>query len=125
MGFQRRIRQKGLILNERLMGYEKVELTQHALSRMRQRGISREDVFHTIRKPDMTGLPTAPGRQRVRWNKSINFSIDVVFELCTDWVRVVTAMRVADHLRGIAPTIVNVGKSFSKSKKRGKHPRRR
>lgn len=119
-----RIRRRGLILNERLLGYEKVELTQHALSRMRERGISREDAFQTIRKPDRAGLPTAPGRQRVRWNKSINYSIDVVFELCLEWVRIITVMRVTDALRGIAPTIVRIGKSLPKSKRRGHRPRK-
>lgn len=101
---------RGLILNHRLLGYEKVEFTQHALSRMRQRKITRDDVFRTIEKPDQTGLPTAPKRQRVRWNKSINYSIDVVFELLPDRVQIVTTMRVCDALRGIAPTIVSIKK---------------
>src|SRR5438132_1550456 len=102
----------GLIVNERLLGYEKVELTHHALLRMKQRGISREDAFRAIRKPDQTGLPTAPGRQRVRWNKSVNFSIDVVFDLTDDRVRIITVMRVADYLRGVPPKIFRVEKSF-------------
>lgn len=74
----------GLMLKERLLGYDTVEFIRHALTRMSQRNISREDVYRTIRKPDETGLPTAPGRQRVRWNKSVNFSIDVVYELLDD-----------------------------------------
>jgi len=116
--------QRGLILNERLLGYDKVELTQHTLSRMRQRGISREDAFRAIRNPDQTGLPTEPGRQRVRWNKSVNFSIDVVFELCPDWVRIITVMRVVDALRGIPPKIFKIGKSFpNKRPKRGRRGR--
>jgi hypothetical protein len=112
----------GLVLNQRLLGYDKVELTQHALGRMRQRGISREDAFRAIERPDQTGLPTAPGRQRVRWNKSVNYSIDVVFEACDDFIRVITVMRVVDALRGIAPKIVRMPKAppRSKQKKRGR-----
>lgn len=114
---------RGLVLNERLLGYDKVELTRHALLRMAQRRISRDEAFHAIRKPDQTGLPTAPGRHRVRWNKSINYSIDVVYELGTDRIRVITVMRVVDALRGIAPKIFRIGKSFplrkGKSRRRG------
>jgi Domain of unknown function (DUF4258) len=55
---------RGLILTQRLLGYDKVELTQHALARMRQRGITREDAFRAIEKPDQTELPTAPGRKQ-------------------------------------------------------------
>jgi Domain of unknown function (DUF4258) len=102
-------RGRGLVLNERLLGFDKVELTHHALVRMKQRGISREDVFQTISKPDQSGLPTAPGRERVRWQKSINYSIDVVFDVTTDRVRIITAMRVTDALRGIAPKIFKIG----------------
>jgi hypothetical protein len=111
---------RGLILNQRLLGRDKVEFIHHALVRMNQRGVSQAEVFHTIEHPSQTGLPTQPGRQRVRWNKSINYSVDVVFELMDDRVRIITVMRVADHLRGIAPKIYRIGKEFPKTRKHGR-----
>jgi hypothetical protein len=113
----------GITLNERLLGFDKVELTRHLLDRMRQRGIAREDVFQAIRKPDQTGLPTAPGRHRVRWTKSVNFSIDVVYELLPDRIRVVTTFRVVDALRGVAPKVFHVGKQFPKKRQQGRKRR--
>lgn len=107
------------MLNERLLGFDRVELTRHALDRMKQRKISREDVFQAIRKPDNVGLPAAPGRQRVRWNKSVNFSIDVVYELMTDRVRVITTFRVVDALRGVPPKVFAVKKPFRKTRRKG------
>ena len=114
---------RGLVFNERLLGYDKVELTRHALVRMSQRRISKDEVFRAIAKPDQTGLPTAPGRERVRWNKSINYSIDVVFELGQDRIKVITTMRVADSLRGIAPKVFKVGRP--ETKRRQQRRRRR
>ncbi len=112
-----------LILNERLLGLDKVEFIRHALIRMQQRGISRADVFQTIRKPDRVGLPTEPGRQRVRWIKSVNFSIDVVYELLPDRVRVITTMRVNDSNRGVAPKMFRIGKQLPKMRRRGRSSR--
>ena len=112
-----------LVLNERLLGYDKVELIRHALIRMQQRGISRDDVFQTIRKPDKVGLPTEPGRHRVRWIKSVNFSIDVVYELLPDRVRVITTMKVLDSTRGVAPKIFRIGKQIPKMRRRGRRSR--
>jgi hypothetical protein len=109
-----------LVLNERLLGLDKVEFIRHALVRMQQRGISRDEVFHTIRNPDKVGLPTAPGRQRVRWIKSVNFSIDVVYELLSDRVRIITTMRVNDASRGIAPKVFRIGKQLPRKRKRGR-----
>ena len=56
------------------------------------------------------------------YDKSVNYSIDVVFELCNEFVRVITVMRVLDTLRGIAPKIIRVRKAppESKGKKRGR-----
>jgi uncharacterized protein YuzE len=40
-----------------LRGRSQVEFTQHALDRMRQRGVSLEQVIETIRAPDVPDLP--------------------------------------------------------------------
>src|SRR5438105_285120 len=112
-----------LVLNEELLGFDKVELTGHARARLKQRRISLEEVFQAIRKPDQTNLPTAPGRQRVRWNKSVNYSIDVVFDLPGDRVRIITVMRVTDALRGIAPKIFKIGRPKTMRRHKGKKRR--
>lgn len=110
------------MLKQKLLGFDLVEFTQHALSRMAQRGITRDDVYRTVGNPDYTGLATAPHRHRVRWDKSVNFCIDVVYEICPKHIRIVTAMRVCDNFRGVAPTIVRMRKDtsrFSRVKHKG------
>lgn len=94
-----------------LLGYDQVEFTHHAVERMRERRISREDVYRTIQNPDMTSLPAEPNRQRVRWNKGQQHAIDVVYELTTAYLRVITAFRVDLTLpQNVAPTIVRIRK---------------
>ena len=112
-----------LLLNERLLEFDKVELTGHARARLKQRRISLEEAFHAIRNPDQMNLPTAPGRHRVRWNKSVNCSIDVVFDLPGDRVRIITVMRVADALRGVPPKIFKIGRPETKRRNKGKKRR--
>jgi hypothetical protein len=112
-----------LMLNEQLLGFDRVELIGHARVRLKQRRITLEEVFQAIRKPDQINLPTAPGCQRVRWNKSVNYSIDVVFDLPGDRVRIITVMRVTDALRGVAPKIFKIGRSETKRRHNGKHRR--
>lgn len=113
----------GLVLNQKLRGYNKVELTQHALGRMRQRNITREDVFSAVEHPDLENLPTTPERQRVRWNKSVNYSIDVIFEEHEEFIRIVTAMRVTDVFEGMAPEIRRAWKTAPKPKQKKRKKR--
>jgi hypothetical protein len=87
-----RRRKKGLTLSRPILGFTFIELTRHSLDRMQQRGVSRDDVFRTIEKPDVTGLPTAPGRARVRWHKTLTHAVDVVYDMLPqlDRLRVIT-----------------------------------
>lgn len=111
MAHRNRKESYGTIINRRLLGYDKVYFISHALDRTRQRGITREDVFRTIEKPDVTGLPTTPGRIRVRWEKSTQDGIDVVYELGSGAIRVLTTFQVTkDAEKGKAQKILRVKK---------------
>lgn len=125
MGRNQRKFSRGLTLKRRCLGYEKVHFTGHALQRMSQRSITREDVFHTIENPDAIGLPTAPGTFRVRWEKTDVYGIDVVYAIGTDAIRVVTAIKISkDAEKGQPPKILRVKKQQRKQKKRRNKPRR-
>ena len=76
---------------------------------MKQRGINREDVYHAIEKPDVTGLPTGPGRHRTRWNKTDRHGVNVVYELRDDEICVVTTIKITLSAEiGKAPRILRV-----------------
>jgi hypothetical protein len=83
----------GSFLNEHALGRDIIELSGHARLQMGIRGISENDVLVTLRNPSQTGLPTQPGRERVRRHKTVRVSIDVVYELLADRVLVVTAIK--------------------------------
>jgi len=110
---------QGVRLKRPLLGYEDVYFSQHAMLRMSQRGITREDVYHAIEQPDATGLPTAPGRHRVRWNKTPEKGVDVVYALQDDCVSIVTTF-ISDLTlpANTAPTIVRVKRTLPPNPKR-------
>jgi hypothetical protein len=83
----------GKILKEAALGRDIIELSGHARLQMGIRDISEDDVLKTIREPTATGLPTQPGRERVRRDKTARVAIDVVYELLPDRVFVVTAIK--------------------------------
>src|SRR5713226_7034625 len=87
-------RAKTVLLAEPIMGYRRIEFTGHALDRMEDWGLTYDDALLTLKCPDATGLPTAPGRERVRRNKTAMTSVDVVYEKVPDGCRVVTVIKV-------------------------------
>jgi hypothetical protein len=97
----------GIEIRRRLLGFETVYLTRHAMIRMAQRRISLDEVCRTIGRPDATGLPTKPGRIRVRWEQTAQSAIDVVYEIQPTRVRVITTIRI-DRLapKGVPPKIL-------------------
>jgi len=86
-------RETSLVFQESVLGFEMVEIVGHALERMKERGISTEDVIATLKDPDETGLPTQPGRKRVRRNKTSGSAIEVAYEEYQDRIRVITVMK--------------------------------
>ena len=85
-----RRKKPGKLLSISVRGKPKLELVRHALDRMAQRGVTQGQVVNAIKNPDETGLPTQPGRERVRKHLSSGGSVDVVYEEMDDRVRVIT-----------------------------------
>jgi len=90
-GFKKKIR-PNLVLTIRVLNYDMIEFWWHALDRMNMRGITREDVIEAIEDPTTKGLPTKPGRSRIRKAfPSTGKIIDVVYDEKPDRLRVITA----------------------------------
>lgn len=83
---------KGKEVAIKLLGFTKVYFIHHAMVRMKERGITEAEVFAAIEQPDETGLKTDPPRKRVRKRRNAQTSVDVVYELAKDGLRVITAM---------------------------------
>ena len=77
-----------------ILGFRNVWFTRHALDRMQQRRISEAEVLQVLRSPTKKGLPTAPGRERWRRNRSRKLAIDVVFERWKGKLCVVTTIAI-------------------------------
>jgi hypothetical protein len=75
-----------------------VELVGHAQERMDDRDVTDEEILLTLREPHETGLPTQPGRQRVRRRLSARWDLHVVYEELGDRLRVITVMPKARRL---------------------------
>ena len=121
MGHGKRRIYRGLKVKRRLIDYDEVYFTGHALKRMSQRGITQEDVFRTIEKPDATNLPTATGRFRVRWEKTDQYGIDVVYELLEDLIRVITTIKIRkDSEKGKPPKILRVKNPKRNKRRKGR-----
>lgn len=96
-------------------GKGKIYFIRHVLDRMKQRGISRNEVLTAIKEPTETGLPTAEGRTRVRWYRSHRTAIDVVYEEHDTFFRIITATAI-----DISTQVDQLGrKQASKRKPRG------
>jgi hypothetical protein len=80
------------LIFEEVLGFSKLEIVGHALSRMKERGVTTDEVIDTIRTPDRGGLPTQKGRKRVRKNRSAVAAVDVVYEELRDRIRVITVI---------------------------------
>jgi hypothetical protein len=80
----------GKTVRKKILGKERIEFLTHALRRMKMRGISETDVFNTIEHPDKTGLRTGPGKTRVRKKRGEKTAMDVIYELRSDAVRIIS-----------------------------------
>ncbi len=77
-----------------------VEFIQHATDRLRERGISEEEVIAVLDKPDETGLPAGEGRQRNRKYYGSSSALDVVYEPLPDRLRIVSAYKKSRRISG-------------------------
>jgi len=79
------------VLHESVLGCSSVGLDEHAVQRMRERGVSEDEVLEVLRNPDVTGLPTQPNRFRYR--KTLGGRrVDVVFEHDPTQIVVITVI---------------------------------
>lgn len=85
---------KGKLVEHKVLGKKKVYFIYHALLRMKERRVSQTEVFETLAKPDETDLPTESPRRRVRKHRDKRISIDVVYELKSEIVRVITVIAI-------------------------------
>jgi hypothetical protein len=93
---QRPIR-KGILVKRPACGRNKVYFIRHALDRMKQRRITEDEVFKALRNPSQIGLRTQLGRKRVRWRRNKAESVDVVYEVLSDSLRIITVMVISQR----------------------------
>ncbi len=89
---------RGRILRQAVLGYDKIVLTGHAQDQMELREITEEDILRTLRNPTKTGLPTQPDRHRVRWHKTARVAIDVVYKDIEGLLHVITVIKITRRL---------------------------
>jgi hypothetical protein len=87
------------VIQGTVTGFDYVELTGHAVEQMAIRGLSDTDVLDTLRQPDEEGLPTEPGRKRVRRNKTTRMAVDVVYQEIGHHIRVITVIKITRRVR--------------------------
>ena len=87
-------RRKAKVVRAKLLGFDKVEFLAHALEQMEVRIITQEQVLAAIRETEEAGLPTQPGRIRVRRSIDTFRYVDVIYSLEKDRVLVVTAISI-------------------------------
>src|SRR5690348_16674301 len=68
------------VIQENVLGCQSVAFDEHAIKRMRERGVSEDEVVDVLRNPTQTGLPTLPGRFRYRKSTGPGSWVDVIFE---------------------------------------------
>jgi len=85
-------RQPGKEVAHSILGYSTVWFTRHALTRMKQRGVTQAEVFQVLKSPNRKGLRTQPGRERWRKTRSAKYAVDVVFERWPEQLCVVTVI---------------------------------
>ena len=79
-------------VSEPILGFDRVWFTNHSLVRMKERGVSQEDVFSVLRSPDLRGLPTERGRKRCDKSRPYRGDLDVVFIQYSDCPCVITVI---------------------------------
>ena len=70
-----------------VLSYERVWFTRHALERMKQRGVSEQQVFRVLEQPTKKGLRTQVDRERWRRGR-----VDVVFTRWPDNLCIITVI---------------------------------
>jgi hypothetical protein len=77
-----------------VLGRDTVAFDEHAIKRMKERGVTEGQVLATLQKPDITGLRADPGRKRLRRHYGQHHAIDVVVEEEASRIVVISVIRV-------------------------------
>jgi hypothetical protein len=77
-----------------VLGRSEVAFDEHAVQRMRERGVTEGQVLATLQHPDLTGLRADPGRLRVRRHYGSHTAVDVVYEEEPSRIVVISVIRV-------------------------------
>src|SRR5947208_9482901 len=95
------IKRESLFLPLACRGVNTLEIIWHARERMRERGITQDDVVRTLERPDEERLSEKqPGRSEAFWNKTALVQIKVVFEARADRIRVISTSKKQRRLSG-------------------------
>jgi len=68
------------VIEEAVLGRRKLAFDEHAILRMKERGVTEEQVIQTLNNPTAVNLPADPGRTRVRRFYPPIVSVDVIYE---------------------------------------------
>ena len=85
-------KEHGRLVKATVGKFNLIEICNHALDRMKGRGVSQDEVIKTLRSPTRKGVPTQPGRKRVRKNRRSSEAVDVVYKEGDDRLVVITVI---------------------------------
>jgi hypothetical protein len=92
---------KSLFVPVAIRGVNTLELIWHAQERMKERGVTQDDVIRSLREPDeVTPCKDQPGRREAVRNKTARVQLKVVFEEFPDRVRVITVKKKQRRISG-------------------------
>ena len=83
----------GRVIDEEVLGRDKLAFDEHAVLRMTERGVTEQQVIDTLSNPDVTGLPADQGRLRVRKTFPRGTSVDVIYEEDPTQIVVISVLR--------------------------------
>ena len=75
----RTVPKRSKLVRASVLDVELVDFSYHAQMRMKDRGVTEEDVLSALRNPNETGLKAETGEEHVRWKKDRHTWIDVVY----------------------------------------------
>jgi hypothetical protein len=94
-------KKESLFLPIACRGVNTLEIIWHARERMRERGITQDDVLRTLESPDEERRSEKEaGRWEAFWNKTATVQIKVVFEPKPDRIRVISTSKKQRRLSG-------------------------
>ena len=82
---------KGKLFNRKVLGKNKIYLIDHAIRRMKERGITLDEIVEVLNHPDEE-RNAEPPRIKLSKQRDRHTAVDVVYEVRSDTIRVITTM---------------------------------